>query len=327
MSIRRRTLLQTLATLPSAGLALPAHAAAWPERTMKFINPFAAGGATDTLSRIYAEAASRVLGVQMLVDNRTGAGGTIGMAVVEKSAPDGYTIGMMTNGTHILAKALLPQMPYDTETGFTYIAGLWDMPNILVMHPSVPAQSIPELIELLKKNPNKYSFASAGVGTSTHIAAELFRQTAGVQMVHVPYRGGAPANLDLLSGVVHMYFDNITGSMGNIAAGKVKALGVTSPKRSPALPDVPAIAEFLPGYQLTSWTGAVGPAGIAPDIAGKIEQATFKILADPDVAQKFAKLGAVPYRVTGSELKKRMQEEEKNLLPKVNQMGLQIEGK
>jgi tripartite-type tricarboxylate transporter receptor subunit TctC len=321
MTLRRRTLVQAVAALPAA-FSLAARAQAWPARPMKFINPFAAGGATDMLSRIYAEYASSALGVQMIVDNKTGAGGTIGLSIVEKSAPDGYTVGMMTNGTHIFAKALLPQMPYDTDKDFTYIAGLWDLPNVLVMHPSVPAQSIPELISLLKSNPGKYSFASAGVGTSTHIAAEVFCQTAGVKMVHVPYRGGAPANLDLLSGVVHMYFDNITGSMENIKANKVKALAVTSLKRNPALPEVPAIAEFLPGFEVTSWTGVAGPAGIAADIAGKIEAATLKVLADKDLAQKFVSLGATPYLAKGDEAKKRMQNEEKIMLPLLNQMNL-----
>lgn len=323
MNIQRRTLLQAMAAAPAAAWLPSAHAAKWPTRPVKFICPFAAGGATDMLSRIYAEHMSRALGSQMIVDNRTGAGGTVGLTAVERASPDGYTIGMMTNGTHVFSKALLPQMPYDTETGFTYIAGLWDLPNVLVMHPSVPAKTVPELIELLKANPGKYSFASAGMGTSTHIAAELFCQTAGVKMTHVPYRGGAPANLDLMAGVVHMYFDNITGSVENIKAGKVRVLGVTSLKRNPALPDVPTVAEYLPGFECTSWTGVAGPAGVPRAIAETLETNTLKVLADQELAQKFAKLGATPYIAKGADVKKRMQAEEKNLLPKINQMNIQ----
>ncbi|RKJ99191.1 Bug family tripartite tricarboxylate transporter substrate binding protein [Alicycliphilus denitrificans] len=323
MTINRRSLLQAMSTIPAAAWLPSAHADKWPVRPVKFVCPFAAGGATDMLSRIYAEHMSRALGSQMIVDNRTGAGGTVGLSAVERSSSDGYTVGMMTNGTHIFSKALLPQMPYDTDKGFTYIAGLWDLPNVLVMHPSVPAQSVPELIQLLKANPDKYSFASAGVGTSTHIAAELFCQTAGVKMTHVPYRGGAPANLDLLSGVVHLYFDNITGSVENIKAGKVRALGVTSLQRNPALPDVPAVAEYLPGFECTSWTGVAGPAGVPRAIAETLEAATLKVLADKELAQKFARLGATPYVAKGADVKKRMQAEEKTLLPKLHQMNLQ----
>lgn len=323
MSIHRRTLLHAVAAVPAAAWLSSAHADKWPVRPVKFICPFAAGGATDMLSRIYAEHMSRALGGPMIVDNRTGAGGTVGMSVVDRAPADGYTIGMMTNGTHVFAKALLPQMPYDADKGFTYLAGLWDLPNVLVTHPSVPAKSVPELIALLKASPGKYSFASAGIGTSTHIAAELFCQTAGVTMTHVPYRGGAPANIDLLSGVVHMYFDNITGSIENIKAGKVKVLGVTSLQRNPALAQVPTLAEYLPGFECTSWTGVAGPAGVPAAIAETLEAATLKVLADKDLAQKFAKLGATPYVAKGADARKRMQQEEKNLLPKLNQMDLQ----
>lgn len=321
MNVNRRFLLQAM-SIPAAGMWPLAHASTWPTRSVRFINPFAAGGATDMLSRVYADHMSRALGGQMIVDNKTGAGGTIGMQAVAQASPDGYTVGMATNGTHIFAKAIMPQMPYNTDKDFTYIAGLWELPNVLVMHPSVPAQSIPELISLLKSNPGKYSFASAGIGTSTHIAAELFCQTAGVKMVHVPYRGGAPANIDLLAGVVHMYFDNITGSMENIKAKKVKALGVTSLERNPALPDVPAISEYLPKFELTSWTAVAGPAGVPPDIAATIEKATAKVLTDKNLVQKFTQLGATPYLANGEDVKKRMQEQEKFILPKIVQMNI-----
>jgi tripartite-type tricarboxylate transporter receptor subunit TctC len=322
MNIRRRTLLQAIPALAGAALPWAARAQAWPSRPVVFVNPFAASGATDTLSRIYAKYASPALGGQMIVDNKTGAGGTIGLSVVSKSAPDGYTVGMMTNGTHIFSKAILPRMPYDTMTGFSYMAGLWDLPNVLVMNPAVPARGVPELIALLKDNPGKYSFASAGIGTSTHIAAEVFCEKAAVKMVHVPYRGGAPANLDLLAGVVHMYFDNIPGSMENIKAGKVKALAVTSLKRNPALPDVPAMSEFLPGFELTSWTGVAGPAGVPAEIAAKIEQATRDVLSNPEVARQFANLGATPYIATGGEVVKRMLAEEKTVLPVLEKLNL-----
>lgn len=324
MNRTRRTILQSLATLPMGALIPTAFANNWPGRQpIIFVNPFSAGGATDTLSRIYAEHMSPALKGQMIVDNRTGAGGTVGLGTVERSRPDGYTLGMATNGTHVFAKVLLPQMPYDTDKGFTYMAGLWDLPNVLVVHPSVPANTIPELIELLKKSPGKHNFASAGVGTSTHIAAEIFAQTADIKMTHIPYRGGAPANLDLIAGVVDMYFDNITGSMANIATGLVKPLGVTSLKRNPALPNVPSIAEFLPGYELTSWTAVAGPAGIPTDITKQIESATLEVLGQASLLEKFAKLGATPFKATGAQVKERMDNDERVILPTLRKMKLQ----
>lgn len=324
MNQTRRSILQAMAAIPMGAWLPSAFANSWPGRQpITFVCPFSAGGATDTLSRIYAEHMSSALGGQMIVDNRTGAGGTVGLGTVERARPDGHTLGMMTNGTHIFAKALLPQMPYDTENGFTYMGGLWDLPNVLVAHPSVKADTLPELIELLKKHPKKYDFASAGVGTSTHIAAELFAQTAEVDMTHIPYRGGAPANLDLIAGVVDMYFDNITGSMANIAAGLVKPLAVTSLERNPALPDVPAISEYLPGFELTSWTGVSGPAGIPEEVAKKIEAASLEVLGKQTLIERFAKLGATPYKATGAEVRQRMERDDKLLLPKIKQMSLQ----
>lgn len=328
-AIGRRRALQSLGGLAITALgasnSVRAQTRSWPNHPVKYLCPFAAGGATDILSRIYCARMSAVTGQQFIVDNRTGAGGTVAMGLLAKSPPDGYTIGMVTNGTHVFAKALIASLPYDAAKDFTYFSGLWELPNVLVVNPKVPANSISELIDLCKRSPGKYTFASAGLGTSTHIAGELFKMRAGVDIVHVPYRGGAPANADLMAGVVDMYFDNITGSIANITAKKVRALAVTSLKRNPALADVPAMAEVLNGFELTSWTAVGGPAGVPDDVSKQIAEATLAALKDQELVKRFAGLGATVYPGTGNEVAKRMAQQEAELLPKLRAMGLKPE--
>lgn len=325
----RRQVLQSFGALAIAALGTSGRAYAqppvWPTRAVKYICPFAAGGGTDMLSRLYCERMSVALGQPFIVDNRTGAGGTVAMGILSKSAPDGYTIGLVSNATHVLAKGTMASLPYDIATDFTYFSGLWEQPNILVVNPKVPAHSVSELIELCKRHPGKYTFASAGRGTTTHISAELFKSQAGIDIMHVPYRGGAPANTDLLGGVVDMYFDNINGSLGNIAAGKVRALAVTSLKRNPALPNVPAMAEFLPGFELTSWTAVGGPAQVPADVSKRLSEATLTVLQDQDLVKRFAELGATVYPRTGSEIAKRLALQAAEFLPKMRAMGLKPE--
>jgi tripartite-type tricarboxylate transporter receptor subunit TctC len=294
----------------------------WPTRVVNFICPFVAGGATDTLSRLYCERMSAITGQQFIVQNRTGAGGTIGMNALAKSAPDGYTIGMLSNATHVFASALTAKMPFDPVRDFSVAAGLWEVPNVLVVHPDVPAKSVPELIALCKKNPGKYTFASAGSGTTTHLSAELFRLRGQVDINHVPYRGGAQANMDLMAGTVTMYFDNISGSLGNIASGKVRALAVTGPQRSPALPEVPAMAEFLPNFELSSWTAVGGPAGMPAAALKRLNDASHAVLRSPEITRRFAELGASVFLATGPEVLKRRAAQEADLLPKFRSMGI-----
>jgi tripartite-type tricarboxylate transporter receptor subunit TctC len=322
ISQQRRLALQALAALCATGLPRISLANEWPIRPVKFINPFVAGGATDTLSRLYAERMSSLLGQQMIVENRSGAGGTVGMSALAMSPADGYMLGMMTNATHVFAKATMKNIPFDAEKNFSFISGLWELPNVLVINPSVKARSVPELVELLKKNPGKFNYASAGLGTSTHISAELFRERAKLDAVHVPYRGGASANVDLMSGAVQMYFDNISGSIENIKSGKVIPLAVTSLARNPALPNVPAMSEFFPDFELTSWTGVAGPADVPHRIKSQIEKLTITALKDPKLESRFASLGATAYIATGDQVRARRATQEAEMLPKLRAWGI-----
>src|SRR5260221_2273573 len=203
---------------------------------------------------------------QFIIDNKSGSGGLGGAEAIARSAPDGYTIGLYTIAAHAIAPTLYAKLPFDAGKDFTGIAMLWSVPNMLMTRLDFPANTIPELIALARANPGKYSFASSGAGTSPQISGELFKQMAGVNLLHVPYRGSAPAHQDLLAGQVDMMFDNIPGPLGLMRGGKVKGLAVTSKDRHPSVPDMPTVAEFLQGYEITSWGGVCGPAGLPPDM-------------------------------------------------------------
>ncbi len=233
----------------------------WPTRPVKYINPFPAGGATDTLSRLYCAKMSELTGQQFVVENIGGGGGDIGVTAVARARSDGYTIGMGGVFSHGIAPTLKAgKLPFDPERDFTFITNLYSLPNFLVGFNGVPANTVPELITLLRKNPGKYSYASSGFGTTLHISGEMFKLLAEVDMTHVPYRGGAPAMVDVLGGQVHLIFDNIPGSLAQYKPGKVKGYGVSSATRSPVVPDMPALAEFLPGFDISSWANLCGPA-------------------------------------------------------------------
>jgi tripartite-type tricarboxylate transporter receptor subunit TctC len=221
----------------------------YPNRTVRYINPFPAGGATDTLSRLFCAKMAELTGQQWIVENRGGSGGNVGMDALAQSSPDGYTLGLGGIASHAIAPTLYAKLPFNPRADFTFVSTIWQLPNMLVVNLNLPVKTVPELIELLKKNPGKYSYGSAGSGTTLHLSGELFKIMAKVDMVHVPYRGAAPAMQDLLAGQIHMIFDNIPGSLAQWRPGKVRALGVTSAQRTPAVPDVPAIAETLPGLR------------------------------------------------------------------------------
>ena len=262
----RRKAIGSIGAIVGAPFVLGSQAraqAAWPTKPVKYINPFPPGGATDILSRLFCAKMSEISGQQWVVENIGGGGGDIGVSNVARAAPDGYTFGLGGVASHAISPTLKAgKLPFDSDRDFTFVTNIWSLPNFLVGNLALPASTIPELIDLLKKNPGKYSYGSAGLGTTLHISGELFKLLAGVDMVHVPYRGGAPAMVDVIGGQVQMIFDNIPGALVQYNPGKVKGFGVTSAKRSPVVPDIPAIAEFLPGYDLSSWTSLCGPAKI-----------------------------------------------------------------
>ncbi len=292
-SLLRATVM--LAGLAAIALAQPAaaQAPAYPTKAIRLVVPFPPGGATDILARNVAQKLSETWGQSVVVDNRPGAGGNIGSELVAKAAPDGYTLEMGTVGTHAINASLYSKMPYDHVKDFAPIILVAGVPNVLVVNPSLPVNSVQELIAYAKANPGKLNFASSGPGTSIHLSGELFKVMAGVQMTHVPYKGSAPALQDLLGGQVQLMFDNLPPSLPQIKGGKLRALAVTSLTRAPALPDVPTIAESgLPGFEASSWFGILAPAGTPPAIIAKVNAEVAKWLASPEGKEKLVAIGA-----------------------------------
>jgi tripartite-type tricarboxylate transporter receptor subunit TctC len=268
---------------------------AWPAKPIKWIVPFAPGGTTDILARTIGEKLSVALGQPVIVENKPGAGGGLGADFVAKAAPDGYTILGGTISTNAINASLYKDLPYDPVKDFVPITLIARVPNMLVVNNDVPAKNVAELIALMKKNPGKYTFASSGNGTSQHLSGELFKGIAGVDMQHIPYKGSPPALQDVMGGAVTMTFDNITTAWPLAKGGKLRALGVTTAKRSPAAPDVPTLAEAgLVGYEIGSWQGVFAPAGTPPDIVKRLNTEIVKIINLPEVKEKLLVLGAEP---------------------------------
>ena len=276
-------------------IAGSAFAQTWPSKPIKYVVPFAPGGSTDILGRTISEKLSVALGQPVVVDNKPGAGGGLGADFVAKAAPDGYTIMGGTISTHAINASLYSNLPYDPVKDFVAVTLLARVPNMLVVNPDVPAKTVAELIALMKANPGKYTFASAGNGTSQHLSGELFKSMAGVEMQHIPYKGSPPALQDVVGGQVTMTFDNITTAWPLAKAGKLRALAVTTAKRSPVAPDVPTLAESgLAGFEVGSWQGVFAPAGTPPAIVKRLNAEIVKILSMPDVKEKILALGAEP---------------------------------
>jgi tripartite-type tricarboxylate transporter receptor subunit TctC len=277
------------------GMALSASvlAQAFPSRPVRFVVPFPPGGATDIIARVLAQKMSEAWAQPVVVENRAGAAGAIGSDAVAKAAPDGYTILMGTTSTHAVNPAINPKLPYNNLADFAAVTLVATFPNVLVAHPST-ANSLPELIAALKQNPGKYNFGSSGAGSSTHLTGELFKLMTQTDTNHIPYKGTGPLLNDLMAGHVAFAFDQITGVMPFIQAGRMRALGVASPERNAALPDVPAIAEVLPGFEATAWVGIFAPARIPAEITARIQTETRRIVGLPEVAQRMKEFGATP---------------------------------
>ena len=325
----RRTLLQGLPlaafTLPLASRLALAQAG-YPDRPVTVIVPFAAGGNTDAFARLVGEKLDVAMGQRFVVDNKAGAGGNLGVGQLARAEPDGYTLGMGTVSTHAINPTLYKNLPYDPATAFAPISLFVTLPNVLAVNPSIEASTVPELIELLKANPDKYTFASSGVGTSTHLAGELFMAKTGTKMSHVPYKSSGQVMLDVVAGHVNMAFDNIPTVAQQASAGKVKALAVTSLDRAPLLPDVPPMAEFLPGFEATSWHGLFAPAGTPPEIVEKLSVEIQKIMHDPEMQAKFQGMGAKPIGSTPEEFAQFITVERDKWATVIKDANITIEG-
>jgi tripartite-type tricarboxylate transporter receptor subunit TctC len=298
-SARRHTLARRLAVVASlmslsfAGVAF----AQYPNKPIKMIVPFPAGGTTDILARAVGAELQKSLGQAVVVENRAGAGGNIGSDVVAKSPADGYTLLMGTVGTHGINVTLYPKMPYDAVKDFAPVSLVAGVPNVLVAAPGFPPNTVKEVIDLAQKEADKITFASSGSGTSIHLSAELFKLLTNTQMTHIPYKGSSAALPDVMSGQVNIMFDNAPSVIQHIRGGKLKAIAVTSSKRSPALPNVPTIAETgaapgLSSYEASSWFGVLAPAGTPKDIVDKLSQTIAKALQTPEMKERLAAQGA-----------------------------------
>jgi tripartite-type tricarboxylate transporter receptor subunit TctC len=273
-------------------LAASVHAQPWPSKPIKYIVPFAPGGTTDILARMVAPKLAEALGQPVVVENRPGQAGSLGAAELARAAPDGYTIGGGTISSHAINVSLYSKLPYDPLRDFSPITMLATLPNMLIVHPSIPAGTVQELIAFLKANPNKHSFGSAGNGTSQHMSGELFKAMTGVEMQHIPYKGSGPMIPDLLSGTISMSFENMTTAYPPVKAGRLKALAVTSSQRSFVAPEVPTMAEAgLPGYDINSWQALFAPAGVPKAIVDRLYTETAKALKAPDVTSRLKDLG------------------------------------
>jgi len=284
--------MRVLVSIVLSLAALGVQAQPYPSKPIRYIVPFAPGGTTDILGRMVAAGLSSSLGQPVVVENKPGQAGSIGSTELARATPDGYTVGGGTISSHAINVTLYPSLPYDPVKDFAPITMLATLPNMLIVHPSLNVNSVKELIELLKSNPNKYSFGSAGNGTSQHISGELFKIMTGTQMQHIPYKGSGPMIPDLLAGTIQLSFENITTAYPPVKAGRLKALAVTSSRRSFVAPDVPTMAEAgLAGYDISSWQAMYAPAGTPREIVARLHAETAKILRAPENQKKLSDLG------------------------------------
>lgn len=288
---RRKLLRSTGALLVAGALPLAARAQAWPTRPVRFIVPFPPGGPVDTTARAMTAKLSEYWGQPVVIDNRAGAGGILGADIAAHAPADGYNF-FVCSIHHSVLPSLKKKLPYDIQKDFVPVSFAALFPVILVANPSLPVKTVPELIAYAKANPEKVSFSSAGTGGGTHLAGELFKDMAGVSLLHVPYKGSAPAMTDLLGGVVQVMFADAPTALPQIRSGRVRPLAVASPRRSALVPELPTIAESVPGYEAYSWAGVVAPTGTPSEIVKKVSADIVRALSDPEVRQRLLEAGA-----------------------------------
>lgn len=316
-SIRRRFLsralahalaLSALGAAAALSLAAPAFAQTFPGKPITLVVPFVAGGTTDILGRIVAEAMGKRLGQVVLVDNRGGAGGNLGAAMVAKAEPDGYTLLMGYNGTNAINPSLYPKLSWDPINSFSPISLVARVNNVVVVNPALPINSLQQLVAYARSNPGKVNYGSAGAGSIFHLAGEMLSQQTGVQMTHVPYKGAAPALTDLMGGQIDLMFTTIPNALQHIRTGRLRALGVTGDQRSPLFPDLPTAAEAgYKGMVVDSWFGIFAPHGLQPAVQAKLNQTLRAVLADPEVVRRMKEQGAEPRASSPAELQALLQ--------------------
>ncbi len=327
--MQRTTVFKLAAAL--AGLAASAvlhaqdPAASWPNKTVRLIIPFTPGGSTDFQGRILCDSLSRTFGQQFVIDHKPGAGSNIGVAELARSSPDGYTLGWITVASHAINPSLYAKMPFDHIKDFAPVSMVGTFPNLLVVNNNFPVKTIPDLIAVLKKEPGKYAFASSGQGTSLHLSGEMFKVMTGTDMLHIPYKGGGPALTDVMGGVVQMTFGNMPTVLGHAKGGKVRAVAVTSLERWFTAPEIPTVAETLPGFVAMSWHGVAFPAGTHPAIVDKLAGAVHRALATQEVKDKLATGGSMALPMSPQQFAAYIREDTDRWAPIIKASGAKVE--
>jgi tripartite-type tricarboxylate transporter receptor subunit TctC len=328
-ALRRRRFTQGAAALAVALCAAPAAVlaqGAYPSKTITIVVPFPAGGTTDFLARRVGHHLSAELGQPVVIDNKAGAGGNIGSAFVAKAPADGYTLLMGTVGTHSINTSLYKKMTFDHVKDFAPLSRVASVPNLLVANPAQPFKTVQELITYAKANPKKVNFGSAGNGSSPHVSGELFNTMAGVDLSHIPYKGSAPALNDLLGNQIAIEFENLPTVIAHVRSGKLRAIAVTTSKRSPSLPDVPTIAEAgVPGYEASSWFGMFAPAATPAPVLAQISAALAKVLDNPEFKSKVNEQGGVPINESSAQFADFIQKETRKWAKVVHDSGATLD--
>ena len=296
----------------------------WPTRPIRLIVPSGAGSGTDIATRLWGAAGADSLGQSVIVENRTGAGATIGGLAVARSAPDGYTIGVSGAGPLAVAPTLYARLAYDPRRDFTFITPLWRQALVVLVQNELPARSVPELLDLLRRNPGRFAYGHGGLGTLMHLAMELLKSRTGIEMEAVAY-GGPQLLLDLERGDVQVACSTLGGAIATMRDGKVRAIAVTSLDRNPAVPDVPPLADHLPGFDLTAWEMVIGPAGMPPAISERIDQMSRRALERPDLVQRLRQIGFTPWQVASTDLARYRADQEAMLAPVIRASGVRID--
>ena len=318
--------MRLVALIAAAFLSCAAAAQPYPTKPVKVIVPFPVGGIADIYSRIVAARLTEAWGQPVVIDNRTGAGGNLGADLVAKAAPDGYTIGIGSIGTHAVNVTLFSRMPYDAVNDFAPIAHLLEAEGLLVVHPSVPSQSVPELIAYARAHPGKLTFASAGMGTASHLAGELFKSMAKVDMNHIPYKGNVPAITDLLAGQTSLIFATMPTVLPHAKAGKLRPLATIGPVRSAAVPELPTVAEAaLPGFAVTNWVGFFAPARTPPEIVQRWNVETHRVMQAPEMQARLLNEGARFIPMTPAEFGAFVKSEIAKWAPVVKASGARVD--
>ena len=300
-------------------------AASWPAKSVRLVIPFTPGGSTDFQGRLLCEWLGRHFGQQFIIDHKPGAGSNIGVAEVARSAPDGYTLGWITVASHGINPTLYAKMPFDHIRDFAPVSMTGTFPNLLVVNNNLPVRTVPELIALLKKEPGKYAFASSGQGTSLHLSGEMFKVMTKTDMLHIPYKGGGPALTDVIGGQVHMTFGNMPTVLPHAKGGKVRAIAVTSAERWFIAPEIPAIAETVPGFQAMSWHGVAFPAGTPPSIVNKLSLAIQRAMATTEMQEKYASGGSKATAMTPQQFAAFIKEETDRWAVAIRASGAKVE--